>query len=147
VVILFTLLLVGGIGSLVARRFAPERIRAALGWILPSVVALVVVGAFALPAVVKAAMPLDLPARILVVAALVFPYGFLMGMPFPLGLRHAAVDPDGTPVSALWGINGVASVIGSIGGLTLAMVAGFTWTFVLGAACYVMAWTARPRAR
>lgn len=146
VVILFTLLLVGGVGSLVARRFAPARIHAVLGKIIPLVVVMVVVGAFALPAVVKAAMPLSITARILVVAALVFPYGFLMGMPFPLGLRHAALDPDGAPVSALWGINGVASVIGSIGGLTLAIVAGFTWTFMLGAACYVVAWLTRPRA-
>ena len=145
VVILFTLLLAGGVGSLFARRFAPHDIRKALGWILPLVVILVVVGALALPIVVRGALPLGFAARVLVVGVLVFPYGFLMGMPFPLGLRQSAQNPRGAPVSSLWGINGVASVVGSIGGVILALVAGFTWVFFAGAACYAVAWVARPR--
>ena len=144
VVILFTLLLAGGLGSLTARKFALSKIRFTLGRILLLVILLVAGGAILLPMVVAAALPLSLAARIGVAGALVFPYGFLMGMPFPLGLRHAAQDPDGSPVSALWGINGVASVVGSIGGLILAVAAGFTWVFVAGAACYVLAFTARP---
>ena len=145
VVILFTLLLAGGLGSLMAKRFAPEDIHRALGRVLPVVIALVVLGAFALPTVVKAALPLSLPARIVVTGLLVFPYGFLMGMPFPLGLRRSAQDPKGAPVSALWGINGVASVVGSIGCVALAVAAGFTWVFLAGAACYAVALVARPR--
>ena len=78
-------------------------------------------------------------------AVLVFPFGFLMGMPFPLGLRQSAQDENGPAVSALWGINGVASVVGSIGGTMLAVAAGFTWVFLAAAACYVVAWAARPR--
>ncbi len=144
VVILFTLLLAGGVGSWFARRFAPETIHRALGVIIPFVVLLVILGALALPVVVRSALPLPLAARILVVGGLVFPYGFLMGMPFPLGLRTSAHDPAGAPVSALWGINGVASVVGSIGAAALAVVAGFTWVFLVGAACYAIAWTARP---
>lgn len=145
VVILFTLLLAGGFGSLFARRFAPEHIRRALGLILPLVIVLIAAGAFGLPPLVKAALPLSLGARILIAGALVFPFGFLMGMPFPLGLRRSADDVNGTPVSALWGINGVASVVGSIGGMMLAVAGGFTCVFLAAAACYAVAWVARPK--
>ncbi len=145
VVILFTLLVAGGCGSFFARRFAPEQIRRALGGILPVVVLLIIAGAFGLPPLVRAALPLSLGARILVAALLTFPFGFLMGMPFPLGLRRAAADDRGAPVSVLWGINGVASVVGSIGGMMLAVAAGFTSVFLAGAACYAIAWAVRPR--
>lgn len=145
VVILFTLLLAGGLGSRFAARFAPERIRATLGWVIPAVVVLVVIGAFGLPYLVKATIHLDQAQRILVAAALTFPFGFLMGMPFPLGLRRHAQDANGTPVSALWGINGVASVVGSVSAMMLAVAAGFTWVFLAGAACYALAWAVRPR--
>jgi predicted membrane-bound spermidine synthase len=145
VVILFVLLLSSAAGSLFARRFPPETIRWALGWICPLVVLLVVLGAFALPPLIRLAVPLELPWRIAMAAALTLPFGFLMGMPFPLGLRRSALDPAAAPVSVLWGVNGVASVIGSIGGMMLAMVAGFTWVFIAAAACYALAWATRPR--
>ena len=102
-------------------------------------------GAFAVPFIVKLALPLELPLRIALVALISFPYGFLMGMPFPLGLRSSASRSDGAPVSALWGINGVASVVGSVSAVALAVVAGFTAVFMLGAACYALAWATRPR--
>lgn len=144
VVILFTLLLAGGLGSLFARRFPPRDIRRALKWILLLVFILNVLAAFALSTVVRAAIPLTLSLRIPVAGLLVFPFGFLMGMPFPLGLRKTTHLPNTPPVSALWGINGVASVAGSIAAMVLALVAGFTWVFLASALCYAIAWTARP---
>lgn len=144
VVILFTLLLAGGLGSLFARRFAPQDIRRALGWIIPVVVLLVIAAGLVLPWVVHRALPLGLAARIAVTALMVLPFGFFMGMPFPLGLRKQAQDDGGAPASVLWGINGVASVLGSIGGVALAVVFGFTWVFIAGAVCYAVAWATRP---
>ena len=144
VVILFAFLLGGGLGSLFAKRFATERIKDALKWIIIRVILLTVLGAFALPKLVHAAIPLDLTLRIIVAGALALPMGFLMGMPFPLGLRMSAQDPNGAPLSALWGLNGVASVVGSLAGMVLAIVAGFTWVFLASALCYAVAWTTRP---
>ncbi len=144
VVILFTLLLAGGLGSLYARQITPEGIRRALGRIIPLVVLLVILAAFVLPVLVDKALPLPLPLRIAATALMVFPYGFLMGMPFPLGLRKQSQDQAGSPPSVLWGINGVASVVGSIGGVALAVATGFTWVFIVGAFCYAVAWATRP---
>jgi predicted membrane-bound spermidine synthase len=145
VVILFTILLAGALGSLFARQFTLEHIRRALGVIIPTIIVLVVMAAFLLPSLVKATLFLPLFLRIALVGIIVFPFGFCMGMPFPLGLRHNAQRTDGVPVSALWGINGVASVIGSIGAAVLAVAAGFTVVFLAGAACYGLAWLTRPK--
>jgi hypothetical protein len=145
VVILFTILLASSLGSLFARRFPPDGIRAALGRIIPAIVLLLVIAAIALPAVVHAALPLQLPARIALAGLIAFPFGFLMGMPFPLGLRRNAEDPRGAPVSALWGINGVASVVGSLSAVIIAIIAGFGAVLLTGAACYTLAWATRPR--
>jgi len=147
VIILFTLLTTGSLGSLFARRFPPQRIGRVLGGVIPAVILLVLAGAFLLPAAVRAALPLELPVRIVLTAAMVAPFGFLMGMPFPLGLRSQALEAGGAPISALWGINGVASVVGSIGAVALAVAFGFTWVFVVGAACYALAWLTRPGPR
>ncbi|MEW5908513.1 MAG: hypothetical protein AB1659_01780 [Thermodesulfobacteriota bacterium] len=147
IVILFTILLSGALGSWYARRFDPGAISQALGWILPVVILLMLLAAFALPSLVRIALPLNLPVRILLTGVMIFPFGFFMGMPFPLGLRKAATGGQregGTPASALWGINGVASVAGSIGGVALAVAAGFTWVFLAGACCYALAWMTRP---
>jgi hypothetical protein len=89
-------------------------------------------------------LPLALPLRIAMTAVMVFPFGFLMGMPFPLGLRKQSLDPGGSPASVLWGINGIASVVGSLGGVALAVAFGFTWVFLAGAVCYAIAWATRP---
>jgi len=145
VVILFTILLAAGLGSVFARRFPPDGIGHALGRIIPAVIVLVVAAAFLVPIIVRVALPLELPLRIALVAAISFPFGFLMGMPFPLGLRWSAAHASGAPVSALWGINGVASVVGSVTAVALAVVAGFTAVFFFGAACYAVAWAARPK--
>jgi len=145
VVILFTILLASSLGSLYARRFEPEQIYHKLGWIIAAVIVLMAAASIALPPILRAALPLSLSARIALGAGIVFPFGFLMGMPFPLGLRRMALDPKAAPVSALWGINGVASVVGSISCIALAVISGFTWVFVAGAACYALAWLTRPR--
>jgi hypothetical protein len=145
VVILFTLLTASALGSLFARAFTQENIHRALGVVIPIIIVLVVAAAFILSPLVQLLLFLPLTLRIIVAGLMVFPFGFCMGMPFPLGLRKNAQKTDGAPVSALWGINGVASVIGSIGAAVLAVAAGFTAVFLAGAACYAVAWATRPK--
>ncbi|MEP0845083.1 MAG: hypothetical protein HRF43_20460, partial [Phycisphaerae bacterium] len=79
VVILFTILLAGGLGSLYARRFAVEQIHGKLGWIIAIVIVLVTAGSVGLPGVVRAALPLELFPRMALAAMIVFPFGFFMG--------------------------------------------------------------------
>ena len=68
---------------------------------------------------------------------LVLPLGILMGCPFPLALRSLGKDGLEDHTALLWGVNGVASVLGS----ALAMIIGLSWGFsgalFLGAGVYV----------
>jgi hypothetical protein len=130
-VLLFTLLAAGGVGSHFSARF-PVRT------VCLVVAAAGAVAALALPYLVPALLPLPLLARLLIAVALVAPLGFAMGMPFPRGLRR--VGQGGLPAPAFyWGLNGVLSVIGSIGTMLIAVSFGFRAAMLVGAACYVLA--------
>jgi hypothetical protein len=73
-----------------------------------------------------------LAARIAAAAVLVLPLGFLLGMPFPTGLRVLARrSPRLLPWA--WGVNGFAGVLGSMLAIALAQEFGFR-SVLLGAA-------------
>jgi hypothetical protein len=126
-----------GLGSLFSSRFPlaslPRLVTSfALGVALVVIVSLVVY-----PPLIRWALPLDLSARLLVTILALLPVGFLMGVPFPSGLRVAHVaDPGG--VAAFWGANAVTSVLGATLAMVIAMSAGFSMALLLGAALYAV---------
>jgi hypothetical protein len=130
-ILLFTLLAAGGLGSRASGRFRRAAVCQAVG-------ALAAAYAFALPRVVPLLLPLPLGARIAVAILLVAPLGFLMGMPFPRGLQATGHGPFPLP-PFYWGINGIFSVIGSMATMVTAVVLGFTWAMLGGAAFYLLA--------
>ncbi len=69
------------------------------------------------------------------------PVAFLMGMPFPLGLR--LLDRSGAHWAELipwvWGINGASSVLGSILAITIAINFGFRAALLMGLCAYGLA--------
>ena len=66
------------------------------------------------------------------------PLGFLMGMPFPKGLRATGRGPFPEP-PLYWGMNGLFSVVGSMATMVTAVIFGFTWAMLGGAAFYLLA--------
>ena len=130
-VLLFTLLAAGGLGSSFSARFRVPAVCAA-------VAAAGIVYAFALPRLVPALLPLPLWARILIAVVIVAPLGFAMGMPFPSGLRRVGGGRLPEP-PFYWGLNGVMSVVGSIGTVLIAVTLGFQVAMIVGALCYVCA--------
>ncbi len=101
------LLLAAGLGSGAAGRGTAGPARAAWG-----AAAVLGIGAAAVPLVAAAAEGAPAALRILAGIALVAPTGFLLGMPFPLGLRAVASERPGW-VPWAWGLNGFASVWGA----------------------------------
>jgi hypothetical protein len=102
------------------------------------VAVLIVAAAFGLPPLLAALIDLPFSARILLTAVVLAPYGVLMGMAMPIGLRRLSrLHPRGVPWA--WGINGVTSVLASVLALTVAITAGFTVATLLAAACYAVA--------
>ena len=138
-VVLFSLLLSSGLGSLSTAR-AGDTIAAAMVRIGSTVVVLVAFGVLT-PAAVRAFDGSANTTRILLSIALLFPLGFCMGMAFPLGMRVALrTSPQLAPW--LWGINGAASVCASVLAVVIAIGAGISAAFWVGTACYVLAFAA-----
>jgi hypothetical protein len=130
-ILLFTLLAFGGLGSVSSARFRP-------GPVCLGVAALAALYALALPRAVPSLLPLPLGARIAVAIVVVAPLGFLMGMPFPRGLQATGRGPF-PPPPFYWGLNGIFSVVGSMATMAAAVVLGFTWAMIGGAAFYLCA--------
>ncbi len=69
---------------------------------------------------------------------LCLPLAFVMGIPFPEGLRILReTSPERVP--AAWAVNGCASVIGATVAALVSMVSGFPTAIALGVACYAAA--------
>jgi hypothetical protein len=135
-VVLFSLLVWTGVGSLLSTRWRDPRRGLALG--LTAVVALLGLGAFGLQPLLRELVHLPLPVRAAVSVVLLAPIGIALGAPMPLGLRRLeGLHPSGVPFA--WGVNGVTSVFASVLGVAVAIYAGFAATTLLAAAFYLLA--------
>jgi len=139
--VLFSLLLFSGVGSQLSPRLP----------LLPGLGLLVVLSLLMpvlLPRLFALTLGLPLAARLGVTVLALAPLGFLMGIPFPAGIRTIAREPAPSPdgeaqeaaahsdIPWIWAVNGAASVIAPILAALLALTFGFSAVLRLGAACY-----------
>lgn len=114
-IVLFTLLIASGLGSLASpkgdARFATTML-----------VIVLLITLLVLPAVIHAALGWPFPARVVLSMLVCVPVGFLMGIPFAAGLRSLSRKAPGF-VAWAWAINGAAS---GVSGVIAAMI-GLTW--------------------
>jgi len=136
-VILFSLLLGGGAGAGFSQRFDGERLRAyAIKCALGVTFGTLLFSAFSTH-LSDALLSMPLFARCAIAAIVLFPLGFLLGTPFPSGLRLFEGDSDQVPL--IWALNGTASVVGTLAAAVLAKAFGFSAVLGIGAAIYVAA--------
>ncbi|PQV63055.1 hypothetical protein B1R32_11632 [Abditibacterium utsteinense] len=134
-VILFSLLLGGGAGAAFSQRFEGEKLRAyAQKCALGVAAGALLMGALS-GALSDVMLPLSLPLRCILAAILLLPLGFLLGTPFPSGLRLFEGESDKLPL--IWALNGTASVAGSIAAAILAKMLGFGAVLSIGALIYL----------
>lgn len=133
----------GALGSLLSQRWESGTLvrRARLACVV--VVAGLVVCRLALPSLLHVLAPLPLPARMAGVAALVATLGVPMGVPFSAVLRLLGQTMRRL-IPALWGLNGVASMLGAVGTVALAKFWGYQAGVTLAIAAYALAWLALP---
>jgi hypothetical protein len=81
---------------------------------------------------------LPLAGRCTALVAVLFPFAFAMGMPFPAGVRFLPRAARAL-VPWYWGLNGVASVAGSALVVAVVLGAGFTTSGILPAVLYALA--------
>lgn len=129
--VLGTLLIASGVGSALTGKYnlSPARM-------LPLLFILIVLCAVAYPAIIQWALPMSLFARGLITVVLIAPLGLLMGVPFPSGMIRVS-ESDERAVPWMWGVNGGASVLGSIVAILLAINFGFTQVLLLAGLIYL----------
>jgi len=154
-VVIFLLMLSSGAGSLFSRLWLP---RTDLGWVpLVFVIVTLLADVFFLPNRLAALVGMDFRYRLLVSGVLLIPLGFVMGMPFPTGLRAFAALPtpelpagQGAADNAVewaWAMNAAASVLGSVLAMVIAIQFGLTVTLACGTAAYLLALLLMPTLR
>jgi len=128
--VLAALLLSAGVGSYLRDK-----------WSIPLEVALamlaiiLLVVAFYYPLLVRGLLGYPSWMRQAMTVLLVVPAGFFMGMPFPSGLRLVS-EKSADAVPWMWGVNGGATVLGSVLAIFLAIHIGFTAVLLTAAAGY-----------
>ena len=130
-VVVFLLLLSSGAGSVAARHRVTSggKVLPLLGLISSFIVGYVVL----LPWLLSAAVGLPFVIKLAISGLVLAPLGFLMGMPFPTGLRLVKT------VEWAWALNAAASVLGSVMAMIIAIHYGLTVTLLCAAAAYLLA--------
>lgn len=136
-VTLFALLSASGLGSFFARKRAVDG--AFLPRILAVIIGLSILYILGLNGLLGLLMPLGRTLRIAAAVLIIAPLGFMMGIPFPSGIRLLKVRSLEAIVPWCWGVNSIFTVFGSVFSLIVSLNWGFNLTFLLGAAAYAVA--------
>ena len=151
-VVIFLLMLSSGAGSLFSRRWLP---RTELAWMpLLLVIIALLANVFLLSRGLAAWVGFGFGYRLAICGTLLIPLGFVMGMPFPTGLRALATaaipalpNLEDNAVEWAWAMNAAASVLGSVLAMMIAMQFGLTVTLACGLVAYVLALALLPTLR
>lgn len=136
--VLAAILIAAGLGSSAANRLSAGPRSTALPFV--AIIALTVLYAWALPMIFRATIGLGMPSRLVIVLLLLFPLGFVMGVPFPAALSRCGRAGEGADLFGwAWAANGCGSVIGPIVGALLAIEIGFAAVMMVAAAGYALA--------
>jgi hypothetical protein len=84
------------------------------------------------------ALSLEQWSRILVSFLMIFPLGFFLGMPFPIGVLAIADKPRGA-IAWAWGMNGLFTVVGGLGSVLLSLFIGFNAAIYTALSLYALA--------
>jgi len=134
-IVLFSLVLSTGIGSMLCARFPLKTKAMRMTWAV--VTAATAAGAaFNIGYVTVNFAESDMLTRVSLSIGLIAPLGCFLGFGFPTGMEMAsAVNSRAT--AWLWGVNGAAGVMGSTLAIAFNIALGIDWTLCLGGLCYL----------
>jgi hypothetical protein len=135
---LFSLLVSSSLGSLLSRKMVPLENRFIYPFLFLLIAVLILLYTYLLPVIFSSLAGLKLILRQILSCAIIFPLGFLLGMPFPLGIRLIG-DRLSAQIPWAWCINGCASVLSSVGAMMIALSGGFGLVLNLAALSYLFA--------
>jgi hypothetical protein len=131
------MLVASGAGSYFSRRIVggdDDKLRR----VLAGIAVLIAILAFVAGPLTRAAAAWPMGAKIALTMFAIAPAAFLMGMPFPSGLRRLE-EMHPPSVRWAWSLNAAASVLGSAGAIFLAIYTGLRATLLFGGALYLVA--------
>lgn len=133
---IFSMLFFSAMGSLAAQQICTSASR--LKQVMLLLVSTIVLYILGLPALLQALQQLSDPLRLGGSIIMIAPLAFLLGMPFPTGIRQLHQGGSGI-VAWAWGMNGVFSVIGSVLVIIVSMLTSFTVALAMTSVMYAIA--------
>ncbi|MDQ3853453.1 MAG: hypothetical protein M3299_11520, partial [Thermoproteota archaeon] len=135
--LLFTLLISSGAGSLLSSRIAKNTMKN-LVFVIGGVAGLGILYVFFLPLVIYSTIAEPFEVKAAISITILAPIGFLMGMPLPTGMRLLKVHrPHYIPW--MWAVNGAFSVLGAVLAIALGIMYGSSLAMILGILIYLIA--------
>jgi hypothetical protein len=135
--VIFSMLLSAGIGSFSSKYIVSNKKNR---WYIPFIG--IILAAFLIIVGNKYIFNLFLASstliRILVCFLMIFPLGFFLGMPFPLGILGLEKKPRGA-IAWAWGMNGLFTVIGGFSSVILSLIFGFRVSLIVAILLYLVA--------
>lgn len=127
--VLFSMLLFSGVGSLFSQRLKTGSIFKIGG----ALFVLIVFYALLMPGIMNSLIPLDFTIKAALASILIAPLAFLMGMPFPIAIK--AISKRSVPWA--WAVNGSASVLSTIIAVFVALFFGYSVVLFMSAFLYL----------
>jgi SAM-dependent methyltransferase len=135
-IILFTMILFTGFGSLISDRFPVER----HSWVLKIPLAIgagVLLLMLGIQPLIERTIQFELPARSLIVILCTAPIALLLGFCFPLGMTLVGrLSADAT--AWMWGVNGACGVLASIAAVGISMWLGIDTNLLAAGLAYTL---------
>lgn len=137
-VISFTLVVAGiliftSLGGL----WVQKKGRFSLRFTLSALIAVLILEALGFELLVTHIQKTSSGLRSVIALLFLFPAGFLMGLPFPLGMRYILKTP--VQRAYVWSVNGCASVLSSIAAAQVAVSFGIAYIIAFAALAYLLA--------
>ena len=134
-VVLFSMILAAGAGSLVSDLVPVERRRTALVAIPLAVAALLAGVGLSLQSLIDATIAQGFVPRCAIAVAVVAVPALLMGTCLPFGLRLVRRQSE-SALPWMWGINGACSVLAAVSAIGVSMTWGIDVNLAVAGACY-----------
>ncbi|MBW2980391.1 hypothetical protein KY360_03175 [Candidatus Woesearchaeota archaeon] len=131
--VLFSVLIFAGIGAYFSKRFKLKKLRA----IIPALSILILIYLASIKYIFNLFIGNSIIIKIILSAALIAPLAYLMGNPFPLGIRLAD-RINNKLIPWAWAVNGCASVLSSVLAVIIAMALGFRVVLFLASIFYLL---------
>jgi len=133
-ILLFTLILSTGIGSLISDRL--PLIKPPWVYLYPILTAVCLIGmSFLLNEIISAMITSSIPMKIITSIAVIFPMGLLMGLFFPAGMLLVNYKSSST-TPWYWALNGIFGVLCSAIAVLISIYVGISTNFYIAAVCY-----------